>query len=160
MMDLHPGLIIWTIISFVIFLIILKKAAWNPILKALDEREEGIKNNIAAAKSAREEAEQSLAEYQRKIQEAQAEAQAVVVDARQAAERVKDDMLAKAKEEADAVVEKARKQIDLERQMAINQIRGEIAALTIATAEKIINKSLDDEDHRRLVMESLQESSS
>ncbi|MDP8229440.1 MAG: F0F1 ATP synthase subunit B [Candidatus Electryoneaceae bacterium] len=160
MMDLHPGLMIWTIISFVIFLIILKKAAWNPILKALEERENGIKNDINAAKSAREEAEQSLAEYQRKLQEAQAEAQSFVVDARQTAERVKEDMLAKAKEEADALVEKARKQIDLERQAAINQIRGEIAALTIASAEKIITKSLDDEDHRRLVMESLQESES
>lgn len=157
MMNIEPGLAIWTIITFVIFLFILKRFAWNPILKALDAREQGIKNDIQAAKNAREEAEKSLEEYRRKLSEAQVEAQAVVAKARRDAERVREELLAKSKREAEAQVERARKQIELERMEAVNQIRSEIAGLVIASAEKVIGKALSAEDHRRLIAEGLRE---
>ena len=157
MLDLHPGLMIWTIITFIILLIILKKAAWNPILTALDAREKGIKDNIEAAKNAREEAESSIEEYRRKLAEAAAEAQKVLAKARQDAERIGEELKAKYKADAEAELEKARKQIDLERQAAVNEIRNEMAGLVIAAAEKVIGKALDSEDHRRLVLGGLQE---
>lgn len=157
LLELHPGLMIWTIITFIILLIILKKAAWNPILKALDAREKGIKDNIDAAKTARTEAEDSLEEYRKKLAEAQSEAQQVVAKARQDAERIGEELKVKYKTEAEAVLEKARQQIDLERQAAVNKIRGEIAGLAIAATEKIIRKTLAPEDHQRLVMEGLRE---
>lgn len=146
---------IWTIVSFLLVLFVLKKFAWTPILNALEAREKGIKDDIANAKSAREEAEGSLTEYRKKLAEANAEAQSLVVKARQDAERVREELLAKSKEDANGILDRARKQIELESQAAVNQIRGEIAELAIASAEKLISKSLDDEDHRRLVMESL-----
>ena len=156
MLDIHPGLMIWTIVSFLILLVILKKAAWTPILKALDEREKGIKGNIEAAKQAREDADRSLEEYRRKLSEAHTEAQSVVSKARQDAERIGEELKAKYKVDADAIIDKAKKQIDLERQAAVNEIRAEVAGLAIAAAEKVIGKTLDTEDHRRLVMESLE----
>ncbi|MBM3328518.1 MAG: F0F1 ATP synthase subunit B [Calditrichaeota bacterium] len=158
MMDIHPGLMIWTIISFVILLAILKKFAWGPILKALDERELGIKTNIEQARAAREEADKALAEYKRKLAEAQAEAQAVVSKSRADAERVREDLLAKSKEEAQGLVERARRQIEMETQAALNSIRAEVADLAVNVASKAIGKSLTPDVHSRLVAESLAES--
>jgi len=155
MMDIHPGLMIWTIISFVILLIVLKKVAWTPILKALDEREKGIKENIEAAKLAREEADRALADYQRKMAEAQAEAASVVSKARQDAERLREELIEKSKAESQALVERARKQIELESEAAIKAIRAEVAELAVVAAEKIINRTLTPEDHKRLAAEGL-----
>ncbi len=157
MMDLNPGLMLWTILSFVILLFLLNKVAWQPILKALDAREKGIKDDQDVARKASEDAKVMMAEYQQKLKEAHAEAQAIVVKAREAAEKVGEQLEKQAQEKAKAIVEKAEKEIDLHRQAAINEIRGEIAGLAIASAEKIISKSLNDDDNRRLVMESLEE---
>lgn len=150
---------IWTIISFVILLFILKKVAWTPILKALDAREKGIQDNIDAARLSREDAEKALEEYKKQLAEAQTEAQSIVSKARKDAERVREDLLAKSKQEAENQVERARKQIDLESQEAINRIRAELASLVVASAEKVIGKSLSMDDHERLIMESLKENS-
>lgn len=157
MLDLHPGLMIWTIISFLILLFILKKLAWTPILAALDEREKYIKDGIEAARKALEDAEKSVEEYRRMIAEAQAEAQAVIAKSRQDAEIIGNQLKAKFKAEAESLLDKARKQIDLESQAAINEIRNEVANLAISAAEKVIGKALDSEDHRRLIIEGLEE---
>lgn len=157
MLDLHPGLMIWTIISFVILLFILKKLAWTPILAALDEREKFIKDGIEAARKAREDAERSEEEYRKMIAEAQAEAQAVIAKARQDAETIGNQLKTKYKAEAESLLDKARKQIDLESQAAVNEIRNEVANLAISGAEKVIGKALDSEDHRRLIIEGLEE---
>ncbi len=157
MMDLHPGLMIWTIISFILFFLLLWKFAWNPILKALDAREKGIKDNIDSAKEAREEAEKTLTEYKKQLADSQAEAQSIVSKARQDAERIGEDLREKAKKDAQNEIERARKQIDLERQEAINSIRAEVADLVVYSAEKVIGKTLDSEDHKRLILESIQE---
>ncbi len=157
MMDLHPGLMLWTIISFVLFLIILKKVAWGPIIQALDAREKGIKDNIQAAEAARVEAEKALEEYKRQLTESQAEAQKMIADARRDADRVREDLLAKSKAEAEGQIDRARKQIELEGQDAINQIRAEVANLVVDSARKVIGKTLDSEDHKQLILDSLKE---
>jgi len=149
---------IWTIISFVILLYLLKKFAWTPILKALEDRENGIKNNIEAAKNTRDEAQKLLEDYNRKLAEAQAQAQSLLAGARQDAERVRDELMVKAKEDAVAQVDKARRQIDQERQEAINAIRVEVASMVVLSVEKIIGKTLDPQDHQRLILNSLKES--
>jgi len=158
MLDINPGLMIWTIGTFLILLFILNKAAWKPILGALEAREKNIKDNIEAARKAREDADRSIEEYRKKLAEAHAEAQSTVAKARQDAERVGEELKAKYKLEADTMLDKARKQIELEKQAALKEIRDEVAGLAIAAAEKVISKSLDSEDHRRLVVESLKES--
>ncbi|MBT7616071.1 MAG: F0F1 ATP synthase subunit B, partial [Calditrichaeota bacterium] len=134
MMDLHPGLMLWTIISFVLFFFLLKKFAWGPIIQALDAREKGIKDNIQAAEVARIEAEKSLEEYKKQLTESQAEAQKMIADARRDAERVREDLLAKSKAEAEDQINRARKQIELEGQEAVNRIKSDIADLVIDSA--------------------------
>lgn len=157
MMDLHPGLMIWTIISFVILLFILKRVAWTPILKALDAREKGIKDNIEAADAARQEAEKALVEYKTQLAESQVEAQSIVAKARQDAERVREELVTKSKQEAEQQIERAQKQIELESQEAIKKIRAQVAELVTESAEKVIGKVLNSEDHQRLVLESIKE---
>ncbi len=157
MLDIHPGLMIWTIVSFVILLFILKKFAWTPIIAALEKREKGIKDDIETARNAREAAEQSLEEYRRKLAEAQSEAQTIIAGARTDAERIGEELKTRYKAEAENLVEKARKQIDLERQTAITEIRSEVASMAIDVAEKVIGRVLDSEDHHRLIIESLEE---
>ncbi|MBC8344194.1 MAG: F0F1 ATP synthase subunit B [Bacteroidetes bacterium] len=159
MMDLHPGLMIWTMISFVIFFLMLRKIAWGPIVKALEAREKGIKDNIEAAEAARNEAEKSLVLYKKQLAEAQAESQKVVAKARQDAERIGEELKAKAKLDAQAEVERARKQIGLERDEAVSSIRTEIASLVVESARRVIGKTLDSDDHKRLIAESIKESS-
>lgn len=157
MMDIEPGLMIWTIISFLIFLYLLKKFAWGPILRALDQRESNIKNDLDAAHKARLDAEKSLEEYKKQLADAQAQALQLVSKARQDAERTREDLIAKAKVESQAQVESAKRQIELEKQDAINQIRSELADLIVLSAEKVISRSLDDDKHRQIALESLKE---
>ena len=157
MMDLHPGLMLWTIISFFVLLVILKKYAWGPILKALDAREKGIKDNLQAAEAAREKGEKTLVEYRLQLAEAQAEAQTLIAKARRDAELVREDLLAKSKAEAETQIDRARMQIERESQDAIVRIRTEVAALVVDSARKVIGKTLDSEDHKRLILDSIKE---
>lgn len=157
MMDINPGLMIWTIISFLVLLVVLKKFAWTPILAALDEREKGIKDNIEAAKQAREEAERALADYRKRLAEAQAEAQGVVAKARQDAERVREELVEKSKAEAQALLDRAHKQIELESQAAVKAIRAEVSEMVVVAAERIISRSLTDADKQRLASDALTE---
>lgn len=159
MMDIHPGLMIWTIISFVLLLVILKKIAWGPILKSLDEREKGIKDAINSAADAQAAADRTLDEYKIQMAEARTEAQSIIAKSRQEAERIREELISKSKEEAESLVEKAAKQIDLERQDAINQIKSEIATMVVDSASKIIGRTLNEEDHKRLILDSIEQGS-
>jgi F-type H+-transporting ATPase subunit b len=146
---------IWTIISFLILLFILKKFAWTPILAALDEREKGIKDNIEAAKAAREEAEAFLSGYRTRMAEAQAEAQGIVAKARADAEHVREELVEKAKADSQAIVDRARRQIEMESDAAIKAIRNEVADLAVVAAERIIGRTLTSDDHKRLASDAL-----
>jgi F-type H+-transporting ATPase subunit b len=159
MMDIHPGLMIWTIISFILLLMILKKIAWGPILKALDEREKGIKDAIKSAADAQAAANRTLAEYKTQMAEARAEAQSIIAKSRQDAERIRDEIISKSKVDAQSITEKATKQIDLERQEAIHQIRAEIATMVVDAASKVIRRALNEEDHKRLILDTLDQGS-
>jgi len=155
MMEINPGLMLWTIINFILFFLLLKKFAWGPITKALDAREKGIKDNIESAQKARAEADKYLANYQKQLAEAQNEAQKIIAKARQDAERVRDELVSKSKLEADSQLERARKQIDLESQEAVNRIRAEMASLVIASAEKVIGRSLELKGQDQLIQDCL-----
>jgi len=155
MMDIHPDLMIWTIISFILLLMILKKLAWGPILNALDEREMGIKDSIKSAADAQAAANRTLEEYKTQMAEAQAEAQSIVAKSRQDAERIRDDLISKSKADAQTLIDKAAKQIDLERQEAIHQIRAEIATMVVDAASKVIGRALNEDDHKKLILETL-----
>lgn len=153
----ETGLIVWTIVTFVILLGLLWKFAWNPILGALEARERAIQKTIDDAERLQAEAEQVLEEHRARLAEARAEGNRVLDEARQAGERMKADVMEKAREEAERVIARARRQLDLEVEQAILTIRDQAAELAVRAAEKVIERSLTGEDHRRFAREAIAE---
>ena len=156
MLEVHGGLLAWTVLTFVLLLVVLKKVAWGPILDALEARENEIKEALYAAEKAREEAKQVSSDYEDAIRKAQAEAQQIISDAKTAGEKVKLDFEAVASEKADEIIEKAKAQIDAERIKVISEIKSVAVEISLSAAAKVIEKNLDSDDNRKLVNEALE----
>ena len=156
MLEVHGGLLAWTVLTFVLLLVVLKKVAWGPILDALEARENEIKEALYAAEKAREEAKQVSSDYEDAIRKAQAEAQQIISDAKTAGEKVKLDFEAVASEKADEIIEKAKAQIDAERVKVISEIKTVAVEISLSAAAKVIEKNLDSDDNRKLVNEALE----
>ena len=149
----EPGLIIWTLISFFILLILLKKVAFPPILKGMKKREETIKQQLEEAQKTKKEAEDLLEGYKRQLAEARSEAQKIINEGKSLGENMRKEIVQKAQVESNQIVKRAQEEIELQKQKAILELQEKIADLSIMAATKIINKSLNTEDHRRLVEE-------
>ena len=154
-LSFDPGLFMWTIVTFLLVLTILKWKAWGPLMRALDKRAEDIKNALSAADRAKEDAEKASQEYEKLVQKAHAEAQQIIADSKVAGERVKNEVESAAKEKAEEMIGKAKTQIKAESQKAIQEIKSSVVDLSIKAAEKIIEKNLDSEDNRKLVDQTL-----
>jgi F-type H+-transporting ATPase subunit b len=155
LISINPGLIIWTIITFVVLLLILRKFAWGPILTALENRERTIKENVAQAQKTREEAERLLADYHGKLDSIKEEARKIVEEGRQKGEKTREELLARARKEYDEQLERAKKEIDLAKKKAVDEVQRYVVDLTLDVASKVTAMSLKDEDHRRLARETL-----
>ncbi len=153
----NVGLMIWTLIAFGIALWLLQKLAFPRIGEALDKRRKAIEESIDAAERTRIEADALLEEYRARLREAREQADDIVTRARKAAERVQEEQLAQAKESREELMERTRRDIEAETRRALEEIRNEVANLTVVATEKLTRKSLNDEDHRRLIEEALQE---
>ena len=151
LLDPHVGLIIWTIITFLVVLFVLKKFAWPHLLAALDEREKRISDAIAAAEQARKEAEEILREHQQKLAAAGEEARKIVAEAREAGANVRQTIVSQAREEAERMLNQARTSIESEKRAAIAELRRETANLAVQAAGALIDANLDDEKNRGLV---------
>ena len=156
MLEVHGGLLAWTVLTFVLLLVVLKKVAWGPILDALEARENEIKDALNAAEKAREEAERVSSDYEDAIRKAQAEAQQIISDAKTAGEKVKLDLEAIASVKADEIIEKAKAQIDAERVKVISEIKTVAVEISLSAAAKVIERNLDSDDNRKLVNEALE----
>jgi F-type H+-transporting ATPase subunit b len=151
------GVMIWTLIAFGITLLILRKAAYPRIAEALDKRRRAIAESIDAAERTRVEADRLLQEYRERLREAREQADEILVRARKASEKVQEQAKVEATEKREELMEQTRRDIEQETRRAIEQIRREVADLTVMATEKVTRKSLDDEDHRRLIEEALSE---
>ena len=151
LLDPHLGTILWTIITFVVVLLILKKFAWPQLLASLDEREQRINDAINGAEQARQEAQQLLNEHQQKLAKAEDEARQIIAEAREAGEKVRQDVVGQAKEEAQRAIDQARTSIESEKRAAIAQLRTEMADLAVQAAGALIDANLDDDKNRSLV---------
>ncbi len=151
LLDPHLGTIIWTLITFVLVLLVLKKWAWPPILSALDEREQSIRIAIEGAEQARQEAETVLIDHRAKLVAAEDGARQLIAEAREAGEKVRQEVVAQAKEEAQRTIDQARISIESEKRAAIAQLRREMADLVVLAAGALIDANLDDEKNRGLV---------
>ena len=152
-----PGLMIWTIVSFLITLFVLKRYAFGPIQKMIDERRERIRQSIEEADRAREEARKLLEEHRSLIAGARVDAEHILTEAR----RVVDSQRERVREEIEVDrqrrLEDTRRQIEAETQRALVQIRAEVADLTLIATEKVTGKTLDQADQRRLIEEAISE---
>ena len=153
MFKAEPGLIIWTLISFFLLLFLLKKVAYPQILKGLKKREETIKQQLEEAQKTKKEAETLLEDYKRQLAEARSEAQKIMNEGKSLGENMRKEIVQKAQAESNQIVKRAQEEIELQKQKAILELHEKIADLSIMAATKIINKSLNTEDHRRLVEE-------
>ena len=150
-----PGLMIWTLVFFFITFYVLKRYAFSPIQRMIDERREQIRRSLEEADNARDEARRLLEEHRKLIGEARGEAEEIRSVARQEA----DAQMRRVKEEAEADrhrrLEETSRQIDAETRRALEAIRTEVAELSLIAAEKVTRGALDDKDQRRLIDEAI-----
>jgi F-type H+-transporting ATPase subunit b len=151
------GLMIWTLLAFGISLAILRKLAFPRIAEALDKRRRAIVESIESAERTRVEADQLLAEYRERLKEAREQAEDIVARARRASENLQEETKVEARQQREELMEQTRRDIEQETRRALDEIRKEVASLTVMATEKVTRKSLDDDDHRRLIEEALQE---
>jgi F-type H+-transporting ATPase subunit b len=151
-----PGLMIWTLIAFGITFFVLKKYAFGPIQKTIDDRRDRIRQAVEEADNARNEARELLEQNRAILAQARSESVDILAETR----KVADAQLDRAKQEVEAErqrrLEDTRKQIDAETVRAIGQIRSEVADLTVEATQRVVGKVLDNEDQRRLVEEAVQ----
>jgi F-type H+-transporting ATPase subunit b len=152
-----PGLMIWTIVCFLIALFVLKRYAFGPIQQMIDERRARIRAAIDEADRVRNEARQLLEEHRKLIASARHDAEDILAEAR----RVGDSMRERVKEETDAErqrrIEETRKQIEAETKRALDAIRHEVAVLTLEATAKVTGKVLTEGDHKRLIEDAIKE---
>jgi len=151
-----PTLIVY-IVNFLILLGILYVFAYRPLLRAMDQRSERIRESLAAADRAREEAASSRAAIEEQLNEARREGQRLLDQAREAADRYREEEMVRARQDVDAFVERARSDIQRERDAAIEEVRVSFGDLAITAAERVIRRSLDRRAHQDLIAQVLEE---
>ena len=151
------GLMIWTLLAFGITLYILNKLAFPKISEQLDKRQRAIEESIDTAERTKAEAEQILAEYRERLSAARTQAEDIVARARKAAEQHQDESLQQARVQREELMDQTRSDIEAETRRAIQEIRREVADLTVLATEKVTRKTLTEADQRRLVEEALSE---
>ncbi len=153
----NVGLMVWTLIVFTISLYVLKKVVYPRIQEMLDKRQGAIDESIDAAERTRGEAEELLAEYRERLADAREQAEAILARARKAADATEAAALSDGKAKREELLEATKREIQAETRRAIQDIRNEVADLTILATEKITRKTLTEADQRRLVEEALSE---
>lgn len=156
LLDVNPGLIFWTIVTFLILLFILKKTAWQPILQALKEREDNIRTSLEKAEQAKREAEEILEQNKKNLAEAEEQVRKIINEGREYANRLRSEIISKANEEAQKMLEAAKQEIENKKQEALGELKEIVADLSIQAAEKILQETLDKEKHKKLVEKLIQ----
>jgi F-type H+-transporting ATPase subunit b len=151
------GLMIWTLVVFVISMYVLSKVAFPRIAEALDKRQRAIEESIDIAERTRTEAQRLLEEYRERLAEARKQADTIVARARKTAENNEAEALAEARRKREEMMAQTRRDIEQETRRAIQEIRAEVADLTVLATEKVTRKTLTQDDQRRLVEEALSE---
>lgn len=151
LLEAKSGLMVWTLVIFLILLFVLSKFAFKPLFAAVQLREKALEDAVAGAKRDREEAQALLAKQQAQLEAARADAQTIIADSRAVADKVRSDMLAQAKHQQEEMIEQARRVIEGEKASAIAELRRESIDLAIAGASKVIGANVDSAGNRQIV---------
>src|SRR6187549_3134709 len=157
LVQVDPGLAIWTILVFLGLLFALRILAWNPLLTALKGRQDSIAKSLDDARQARQELERLHVEQARMLAEARKEAESIISRTRDDANRFREELKQKAQAEAAGIVKNAGKQIELETARALQQIRTEAVDISVAIASKLLERNVTKEDNERLIEETFKQ---
>ena len=156
MLTIEPGLLIWTIITFVILLALLGKLAWKPLLGALEQRETTIRESLEKAEQARSEAEELMARNQQILAEANQQANQIVAKAQEEGRRLRESIAEQARQESLRQREETRQELRRERQLAVQELKRTASELALAATERLLSTAVSSDDHRRIVDEFLE----
>ena len=151
LLSVNGGLAFWTTLTFILLLILLTKCAWMPIVSALKQREAASKDSLEQAGKEKDEAKQILAENQNSLAKAEDESKKIIEQSRQFAQNLKDQMIKDSKEQAKKLIEEASAEIDRKKNAAFDELKNQIAEISVQAAEKILKENLDAEKNKKLV---------
>ncbi len=157
LIDVNPGLIFWTIVTFLILLFILKRAAWKPILSALEEREAAIRESLEKAEKAKEEAKMVLEQNKTNLAAAGEEAKKIVDQSRAYADKVKEQIIQESKEQARKIITDASAEIERKKETAFDELKIQVAEIAVNAAERILRETLDKKSNKKLVNDYINE---
>ncbi len=155
LIDVVPGLMIWTLVCFALTFFVLRKFAFGPIQKTIDDRRQRIRESVEEAERARADARTMLEEHRALIGQAKTEAGGILAEARKVADSQRDRAREEIEEDRQRRLEDTRKQIEAETARALEQIRSEVADLTLIATSKVTGKVLDRDDHRKLIEDAI-----
>jgi len=158
-LGINPALLVVFIINFIILFVLLRLFLYTPVMKVLDERAKRTKEAMELADATKKEFEQAKEEVQKQIEKGRQEGQAIITQALQTAERLKEESRSEAAKQAQVIIDRTRSELGAERDKIIGDLRREFVDISIAAAEKVIKETLDREKHRKLIEETLQQSS-
>ncbi|WP_299332684.1 F0F1 ATP synthase subunit B [uncultured Psychroserpens sp.] len=153
--DFSFGLFIWQIVLFLLLLLLLRKFAWKPILKAVEDRETGIKTALDSAENAKREMENLQADNQKLLQDARLEREAMLKEARELKNKMIEDAKDEASSQANKIIEQAQAAIASEKQAAISDLKAQVANLSVEIAEKVVKDELSNKDKQLKLVESM-----
>ncbi len=156
-LGINLGYLISQIVNFTLLALLLYFVAYKPVLRMLDERSARINQGIQDAETASRRAAEMEQEFERRLSEARREGQEIVAQATQVSERAGQEILERAREEARAQIERAKGEIARERDLAMADLRRQVAELSLMISEKILGEALDEQDHHRLIAEFLEQ---
>jgi F-type H+-transporting ATPase subunit b len=157
LIEVRVGLMIWTLVCFAITFFVLKRFAFGPVQRIIDERRQRIRQALEEADNARAEARRLLEEHRSMMQEARGDAEQILAEARRIAESQKERLRDELEADRQRRLEETTKQIEAETRRALEQIRAEVAELALAATGKVTGKVLTDDDHRRLIEDAISE---
>ena len=153
--DFSFGLFIWQIVIFVGLILLLKKFAWKPILDAVNEREEGIKNALESAENAKKEMQELQADNQRILQEARVERDSMLKEAREMKEKIVADAKNEAQAQGQKMIEQAKAAIESEKNAAMNELKLQVSTLSLSIAEKVLKDELSNKEAQTKLVEKM-----
>ena len=151
MLNLEPGMMIWTWVTFIVLFFVLAKVAWKPLLSAVEQREKNINDSIRKAKEAKTQAEEMMEERQKQLVGAQEEIQKMMKENKETAEKMKNEIVEKARAEAEKLHKRAQADISREKEAAILELKKQVTDIAIQAASHLMRESIDSPKHRDLI---------
>ena len=154
-LTIDAGLLLWTIVTFMVLLLVLRWKAWGPLMSAMDARAKKIVESLEKAEQVTSDAEKQAEKNEAILNEARKEAQDIVSKAREAGDKLKNKLEADGKSQHDSLLEKAKEQINAEKQKALNEIKTTVVDVALEASEKVIKRNLNNEDNKKMIEDTI-----